>query len=87
MDILEVEFHLQNGWEGVDPFRSRMWAFGSFATVQPLDVFVDMCFPFFSVEELLHPCGSWKYGIPQTKKAISRAGKGSAIDKWVALDG
>jgi hypothetical protein len=86
MDILEVKFHLQNGWEGVDAFRSQMWAFGSFSTVQPLDVSVDMCFPSFSAEELLHPCGSCKHGIPWTEEAISKAGKGSAVDKRVALD-
>ncbi len=33
-----------------------MGAFGRFVIVEPLDVVVDTCFPFFSVEELLHPC-------------------------------
>jgi hypothetical protein len=64
-----------------------MWAFGSYATVQPLDVSVDIGFPFFSVEELLQPYESWKCGIPQTEKAISSAGKGSAVDEGVALNG
>jgi hypothetical protein len=87
MDILKVEFHLQYGWEGVDAFSSRMCAFSRFATVKHLDVSVNMCFPFFSVEELLHPRGSWKSYISQAERAISRAGEGSAIDERIALDG
>jgi len=63
MDILKVELHLQYGWEGVDAFSSRMCAFGRFATVKHLDVSVNMRFPFFSVEELLHSRGSWKCRI------------------------
>jgi len=87
MNILKVEFHLQNGLESVDAFQPWMGAFGRFAIVQPLDVSIDMCFPFFSVEELLHPCRSWKCSIPQTERAIPRAGKGSAVDKRIALNG
>ncbi len=87
MNILKVEFHLQNGLESVDAFQPRMGAFGRFAIVQPLDVSIHMCFPFFSVEELLHPCRSWKCSIPQTERAILRAGKGSAVDERIALDG
>jgi len=55
MDILKVELQFQNRLESVDAFRSWMGAFGCFAIVQPLDMSVDMCFPFFSIEELLHP--------------------------------
>ena len=64
-----------------------MWAFESFATAQPLDVSVDVCFPFFSVEEVLHPCRGWKGSIPHAEEALSRAGEGSAVDERIALDG
>jgi hypothetical protein len=87
MDILEVEFHLQYGWEGVDAFSPRMCASGRFATVKHLDVSVNMCFPFFSVEELLHSRRSWKCRISQAERAVSRAGEGSAVDERIALDG
>lgn len=50
MDILKVDLHLQDGRESLDTFRSRMWAFGGFATVQLLDVVVDMSSPSFSVD-------------------------------------
>ena len=87
MDVLKVEFHLQDGWESVDASSSRMYALGRFATVKHLDVPVNMCFPFFSVEELLHPRKSWKCRTFQAEKAISRAGEGSAVDERIALDG
>ena len=87
MDILKVKYHLQDGLESVDTFPSRMRAFGRFAIFEPLDMAVDMCFPFFSVEELLHSCGGGKPLIPQTERAIPRAGKGSAVDERIALDG
>ena len=86
MDVLKVEFHLQDGWESVDTFSSRMCASGRFTTVKHLDVSVNMCFPFFSVEKLLHPRGSWKCRISQAERAVSRAGKGSAVDERIALD-
>ena len=63
-----------------------MGAFSRFAIVQPLDVSIDIFFPFFTVEELLHPCRSWKYSIPQTERAIPRAGKGPAVDERIVLD-
>ena len=50
-------------------------------------MFVKMCFPFLSVEKLLHPRGSWKRRIFQAERAISRAGEGSAVDERIALDG
>ena len=87
MNILKVEFQLQDGWESFDTLRSRMGAFGRFAIVEPLDVVVDTCFPFFSVEELLHPCGGGKRLIPLTERAIPGAGKGSTVDERIALDG
>ena len=46
-----------------------------------------MRFPFLSVKKLLHPRGSWKHRISQAERAIPRAGKGSAVDKRIALDG
>ena len=64
MDIMEVQFYLQDGWESLETFRSRMWVFGGFAAFQPSDVFVNMCFPFFLIGELLHPGRCRKYGIP-----------------------
>ena len=87
MDVLKVEFHLQDGWESVDAFSSRMCASGRFTTVKHLDVSVNMCFPFFSVEKLLNPRGSWKCRISQAERAVSRAGKGSTVDERIALDG
>ena len=87
MNILEVEFQLQSGWEGVDALPSRMCAFSRFASVQQFDVSVKMCFPFLSVEKLLHPRRSRKRLIPQAERAIPRAGKGSAVDERIALDG
>jgi len=63
-----------------------MGAFGCFAIVQPLNVSVDMCFSFFSIKELLHLCGSWECIIPQTERAILRAGESSAVNKRIALN-
>ena len=80
IDVLKVELHLQNEWEGVDAFSSWMCAFGRFATVKHLDVCLDMCFPYFAVEKLLYPRGSWKDRIYQAERAISRAGEGSTVD-------
>lgn len=51
MNILKVKFQLQDGWEGIDAFLSRMYAFGRLAIVQQSDMFVKMCFPFLSVDE------------------------------------
>lgn len=87
MNILKMEFKLQDGWEDVDTFPSRMCAFDRFAVVQLLDMSVDMSFSLLSVEELLHPCESRKRLIPQTERAISRAGKDSAVDERIALNG
>ena len=87
MNILKVEFQLQNGLEGINTFLSRMGASVGFVIVQLFDMPVDMTFPLFSVEELLHPCGSGKRVITQTERAIPRAGEGSAVDKRIALDG
>ena len=87
MNILKVEFHLQDGWESLDTFRSRMWAFGGFAAVQLLDVVVDMSSPSFSVDELIHPCGGGKRRITQTERAIPGAGECSAVDEGIALNG
>ncbi len=67
MNILKVEFHLQNGLEGVDAFQPRMGAFGRFAIVQPLDVSIDMCFPFFSVEEYYIRAGARSAVSPRQK--------------------
>ena len=86
MNILKVEFHLQNRLESVDAFQPQMRAFGRFAIVQPLDVSIDMFFPFFTVKELLHLCRSWKCSIPQTERAIPRACKGPTVDERIALD-
>jgi hypothetical protein len=71
MNILKVELQLQNGLESVDAFQPRMGAFGRFAIVQPLDVSIDMFFPFFTVDELLHPCRSRKCSIPRQKEQYS----------------
>jgi hypothetical protein len=79
MNILKVEFHLQDGWESLDTFRSRMWAFGGFAAVQLLDVVVNIASPSFSVEELIYSCGGGKRRIPQTERAIPGAGEGAAV--------
>ena len=46
-----------------------------------------MYFPRLSVEELLYPYGSGKRLVTQTETAIPRAGKGSAVDERIALDG
>ena len=87
MHVLKVEPQLQDGLESFDAFRSRMWARGRFTIVEPLNVAVDMVFPSFPVEELLHPGGSRKDFVPQTERAIPRAGKSSAVDEGIALDG
>lgn len=58
MNILKVKFYLQNGWESLDTFRSRMWAFGGFAAVQLLDVVVNITSSSFSVEEFRAVAGS-----------------------------
>ena len=76
MDVLKVELHLQDRLESLNTSCSRIGAFGRFAIVQSLDVLIDVCFPFLSVEEFLHPCRSWKCSILETERAISRAGKG-----------
>ena len=55
--------------------------------VQILDVVVDISSPSFSVEELIHPCGGGKRRITQTERAIPGAGKGSAVDEGIALNG
>lgn len=59
-----MEFHLLNRLESVDVFRSWMGAFGCFVIVQPLEVSIDICFLFLSIEELLYPYRSWEYIIP-----------------------
>lgn len=64
-----------------------MWAFGGFAAVQLRNVVVDMSSPSFSVQELTYPCGGGKRWILQTERTVSRAGKGSAVDERIALDG
>ena len=86
MDVLKVELHLQNRFESLSTSCSRVRAFGRFGAVQPLDVIVDMPSPLFTVKELLHSCESRKRLIPQTERAILRAGKGSAVDEKIALD-
>ncbi len=58
MNILKMKFHLQNELKSVDAFQPRMKAFDRFAIVQSLDVSIHMCFSFFSIEKLLHPCRS-----------------------------
>lgn len=35
---------------------------------------------------MLYPCRSGKPLITQTERAIPRIGKGSAVDKWIALN-
>lgn len=86
MNILKVEFYLQNRLKDVNTFQPQMRAFDHFAIIQPLDVFIDMCFSFFSVKKLLHLCWSWKCSISQTKRTILRADKNSAVDKRIALN-
>ena len=63
MNILKVEFHLQNGLESVDAFQPRMGAFGRFAIVQPLDVSIDMFLSIFS----------------RSRNCCIRVGAGSAV--------
>ena len=48
---------------------------------------VKMCFPLRSLEELLYPCGSGKRLVTQSERAIPRAGKGSAVDERIILNG
>ena len=64
-----------------------MCIFGRFTTVQQFDVSVKICFPLLSVEDLLYPCGSGKRLVTQTERAIPRAGKGSAVDERIILNG
>lgn len=64
-----------------------MRARGRLTIVESQDVAVDVGFPSFPVEELLHPCGGRKSFIPQTERAIPGAGEGSAVDEGIALDG
>lgn len=45
-----------------------------------------MFFLFFTVEELLYPCRSWKCSIPQIERVIPRVGKGPAVDERIILD-
>ena len=87
MHVLKMEPQLQDGLESLDTFRSRMRARGRFPIVEPLDVAVDMVFPSFPVEELLHPGGGRKGFVPQTQRAIPRAGESSAVGERIALDG
>ncbi len=86
MNILKVKFHLQYEWEGVDAFSSRMCAFDRFATVKHLDMSVNMCLPFFSIEELLHSCGSWECRISQAEGTVFRAGENFVVDERIALN-
>ena len=86
MNILKVKFQLLDGWEGIDAFLSRMYAFGRLAIVQRSDVSVKMCFPFLSVEKLMHPRGSWKRRNAQAERTVPWAGKGSAVEKRIAFD-
>ena len=64
-----------------------MWAHGRVKPVQPLDMLIDMAFPSFSVNKLVHPCRRWERRISETERAISGAGKVTAVDEKVALDG
>ena len=64
MHVLRVEPQLQDGLESLDTFRSLMRARGRFTIVEPLNVAVDVVFPSFPVEELLHSGGGRKGFVP-----------------------